>query len=720
MQSWNQNLRQGRKRDISEMTTTEKAQDTELLIDKLYNELNKFGSSQYYMYKIPKGIPFEIQKEKLSTELKRELVEFKKSNELKQFEKVLKKAVGKLFEDLNPQTYSIQLEPHLWIRIIEDSSDEDSSLVGDYCKPDSLKEDDKLMWELGELGIVPDNIDFDKLPDFIKDLEQIRKNGGITLEAAKAQKDVSSIADELMEKYVFKTFTDTKEIVYYNGKIYERKGEIKILQELEKISNEIRQKTKSLVELGEILSKKILLEGKSELAKYQYTLTEKLLLEREKMKQMKDTKNFDNEVIHKIHKRTFTDIKDFKVDPNRIIINNGILELKTNKIKRKIDGIKREVEDLSWTLKEHSPEILSLNMFPVNYNPYATCPNFIKALHQICKYNLKLYVNIIKMLGYCMYQSCEYQCAHLLWGDGDNMKSVILKVIQSLIGTDNVSNVALHDICDGDKFYTAQLFGKMVNIYADLPFKKIQNTSKFKAMIAGDRIEGQFKNQNSFYFEPYAKQIYSTNRIPKSEDDTYGWFKRWVLLHFTVSIPKELQDRQLVKKLTTPEELSGILNLALTGLKLLKRDNGFEVGSIQDIKREYEKQSSLVKEFVEENYQVDSGNESPEYSVPSERVQTEFMNWLKEDNGSRQQYLKSEITNSGTKNRDMDLDNNEMDRWLVCGLLGRELAAMGIGHKRKRDYKNGEYSYYYVGLKPRFPFTGIPLDEFQKSASKVN
>lgn len=581
----------------------------------------------------------------------------------------------------------------------------------------------KLLRELDELGVIPDkNINEERLPAYVKDLKNIiydyEDKAGIKV----TDIEIETATDRLMGNHIFKTLSDTREILIYNDKIYEKNGEIKILQELEQISSEERKRLKRLEEIGHILTDKIAegrKQGKNtfELEKYHYALAESIYKSRKN--QIKVRKNTGNEVIHKIGTRTFIDRRDFKVDPNRIIVNNGILQLETKKVKRKID-IKNEVEELSWTLKEHSPEVLSLNMFSVNYNPKATCPNFIRFLNQICKYNPRLYVNIIKMLGYCIYQSCEYQCAFLLWGDGDNGKSIILKVIQALVGLDNVSAVALHDLCDGDKFYPAQLFGKTVNIYADLPFQKIKNTSKFKASVAGDLIEGQFKNQNSFYFEPYAKQLYSTNRISKSDDDTYGWFKRWVLLHFKVRIEKELQDKELVKKLTTAEELSGVLNLALTGLRLLKRDGGFEVGSIQEIKREYEKQSNLVKEFVAENYQVDIGNESPEYSVSSERVQTEFINWLKEDNGSRQQYLKNEITNSGSEGRDMDLDNNEMDRWIVCGLLGRELVSTGIDHRRKRDYKNKEYSYYYTGLKARFSFTGIPLDGFQKSVGKDN
>jgi phage/plasmid-associated DNA primase len=163
---------------------------------------------------------------------------------------------------------------------------------------------------------------------------------------------------------------------------------------------------------------------------------------------------------------------------------------------------------------------------------------------------------------------------------------------------------------DDDKFYTSQLFGKTANIFYDMHFEAIKDTSNFKASIVGDPIDGQFKNQPIFTFSSYAKQIYSTNRIPKSKEDTYAWFRRWVLLHFKNRVPKHLQDKDIISKLTTPQELSGILNLALAGLKLLIKEGEFETGAISETKRICEGQASLVNNFLQEGgYDFDVGNE---------------------------------------------------------------------------------------------------------------
>ncbi len=46
-------------------------------------------------------------------------------------------------------------------------------------------------------------------------------------------------------------------------------------------------------------------------------------------------------------------------------------------------------------------------------------------------------------------------------------RAVFIKLIESFVGRQNTSHVALQDI-DGDGFASADLFRKLVNVFADL------------------------------------------------------------------------------------------------------------------------------------------------------------------------------------------------------------------------------------------------------------
>jgi phage/plasmid-associated DNA primase len=66
-------------------------------------------------------------------------------------------------------------------------------------------------------------------------------------------------------------------------------------------------------------------------------------------------------------------------------------------------------------------------------------------------------------------------------------------------------------------------------------------------------------------------------------------------------------------KLTTSEELSGLLNLALVGLKQLKDEGGFHHKDVDDIRKDYEEHTNHVNEFLYRECVVDITN--PVYST---------------------------------------------------------------------------------------------------------
>jgi hypothetical protein len=58
------------------------------------------------------------------------------------------------------------------------------------------------------------------------------------------------------------------------------------------------------------------------------------------------------------------------------------------------------------------------------------------------------------------------------------------------------------------------------------------------------------------------------------------------------------KDTNLINKLTTPDELSGLLNLSLIALRRLKKDGGFRDISVEKVRKEYEYNANTVKAIV--------------------------------------------------------------------------------------------------------------------------
>jgi len=84
-----------------------------------------------------------------------------------------------------------------------------------------------------------------------------------------------------------------------------------------------------------------------------------------------------------------------------------------------------------------------------------------------------------------------------------------------------------------------------------------------KQVTGGDKISARFLYKEFFDFRPECKIILVTNHKPSISGSDEGIWRRIRLIPFDVTIPKEKQDKHLLKKLRT--ELSGILAWAVEG-----------------------------------------------------------------------------------------------------------------------------------------------------------
>ena len=353
--------------------------------------------------------------------------------------------------------------------------------------------------------------------------------------------------DKLNARFAFKTFQDSQEILWYDSQqgVYRFNGEVKIKVELEKIFEE------------ELKAEKVNISN--------------LLTEHDR-----------DEIVKRIKWNTAIERQRFEEHDTSIInLQNGLFDTTTKK------------------LIPHTPEFLTTKQFPLRYDPDAKWSQVLRFFKQV--QNREGVIILLKMFGYIlMTDSVKYQKAFFFVGRGDNGKSVVIDLIEAFVGEENCSSVKLHDMRN-DKFMAAQMYGKIVNTYADNPSNSLQDVGLFKALVSGDKITGQHKYGKLFTFRNRAKLIYSGNTIPLSEgEDELAYFKRWVILKFDALITDEKQDRDLIKKLTTPENLSALLNLALIGFDLLKQE-GFEKIPIQVIREEYDRHSESLASFVNAN-----------------------------------------------------------------------------------------------------------------------
>lgn len=158
--------------------------------------------------------------------------------------------------------------------------------------------------------------------------------------------------------------------------------------------------------------------------------------------------------------------------------------------------------------------------------------------------------------------------------------------------------------CCTGKFASSRLVGTLANLAADLPSRHLQDTSLFKAAVAGDRITAERKFAPSFEFWNYARLLFSANQPPRSDDASHGYFRRWLVLNFEKTfdpaspdfIPREVLDAELAK----PEELSGLLNRALDELHTVLSEGFTETASTRQAHQAFMEETNPIAVWLEQ------------------------------------------------------------------------------------------------------------------------
>lgn len=285
--------------------------------------------------------------------------------------------------------------------------------------------------------------------------------------------------------------------------------------------------------------------------------------------------------------RVQKDIRELNPNPYIINVKNGLYNV---------------LED---TLTEHNPDYYSTVQLNVTYNEKAECPRFLKFLEESMGGDMEQVALIQEMLGYFLIPVNSAQKCFVIVGVGGAGKSVLLRVLNDiLLGKQNVSNVSWQAL--NERFKTAELFGKLANIFADLPTKNIDDNGIFKALVGEDYLTVEKKNKNPFSFQSCARLLFSCNSIPKNYGDrSDGFYRRLIIMRFNNKVPAAKRDPELIEKFRL--EADGIFLFALEGLKrLMKKQFVFSETDVNLAElQQYREDSDSVLSFVKENCEID-------------------------------------------------------------------------------------------------------------------
>lgn len=239
---------------------------------------------------------------------------------------------------------------------------------------------------------------------------------------------------------------------------------------------------------------------------------------------------------------------------NLLCVKNGLLDLTTLR------------------LADPTPSLFFTSRIEVDWLGPQPCPIFDAFLNQVCGGDPVEIRRIWQLLGYSLVPDNHAKRFAVLQGGGDSGKSVIGNLIASFFDPSAVSNVDVFKL--RERFATAELAGKRVNISMDLPAGNLsdQAVGMLKKITGGDTVVIEEKYQSPRSAVINATMIFGTNHELRLWGFDEAFAKRVLLIPFRYSVPKERQNPYLLEQLKG--ERPGILYRAILEYREL-RHNGY-------------------------------------------------------------------------------------------------------------------------------------------------
>ena len=242
---------------------------------------------------------------------------------------------------------------------------------------------------------------------------------------------------------------------------------------------------------------------------------------------------------------------------------------------------------------------------PFEYDPDAKCPIFEKYL-SVSLPDKSAQDVLSEYIGYVFAPNLKLEKTLFLYGSGANGKSVFFEIISALLGTQNVSSYSIDNLCEQNGYYRAMISNKLLNYSSEIG--KRFEVDKFKQLCSGEPVEARLPYGEPFQIRNYARLVFNANQLPKDIEQTTAYFRRFLIIPFSETIPHERQDIELSKKIID-NELSGVFNWVLRGLDRIVKQKAFSrCDAAAKELEQYRRESDSVEMFIDENNYQKSGS----------------------------------------------------------------------------------------------------------------
>jgi len=275
-----------------------------------------------------------------------------------------------------------------------------------------------------------------------------------------------------------------------------------------------------------------------------------------------------------------------------------------------------------------SPDYFSTSCLPFDFDEHATQPvEWLRFLNDLWPNDPESIECLQEWMGLLLVPDNRLGKMLLMVGPPRSGKGTIAKVIQALIGTENVAAPTLAGLATN--FGLWSLIGKQVAIVGDARLSPKTDTAiiaeRLLSISGDDAITIDRKNLPPITTTLTTRIVILTNQIPQFTDASSALAKRFITLRMTNSFLGQedigLSDRLL-------RELPSILAWAIVGWQRLMENGRFTIpNASQEITTQLEDSASPISAFIRERCDTSS----PDFKVVRKQLFEAWEEWCTEE-----------------------------------------------------------------------------------------
>lgn len=273
-------------------------------------------------------------------------------------------------------------------------------------------------------------------------------------------------------------------------------------------------------------------------------------------------------------------------------------------------------------LTPHNREDYHTKLAGVAYDPDAICIRWGRFIHEIFEGSEELQSYVRRLAGYTLIGSIDEHILPILYGTGENGKTVFLQTMLSLFGDYGYpgSSGMLTPVRNSHPTELTDLYRRRFVTTSETEQGRYLAESLVKSLTGEQYIKARRMREDFWVFEATHTVWMATNHKPRVRGQDRGIWRRLKLIPFNYCVPPEQRDPTLLDSLR--DELPGILNWALDGLAEYREHGLLEPSAVTNATAEYRQEMDAIQQFIDECCEV-----RDDYQVTTKELFNAFQEW---------------------------------------------------------------------------------------------